>query len=164
MSGARLLVFAGHNSGKRWDERGYPEVLDVDPRVVFAIQPVLGGFASDYLPSAPGPGPLDPAWYWCLGPPEALSDFTVWYRLGAPWSQYPADRFVTFQFGPEGGSGAVRWTLDAFGREVPGTRVADDHYKRNPALPDWTRFDLGPLPPIVSESDVVEGSPDDDAR
>lgn len=69
---------------------------------------------------------------------------------------------VNLLVGREFGAG-LRWTIDRFGEEVPGSREPTDAYQAdrisdNPTLTDPDRFHLGPMPPITSAEGSAEGS------
>ncbi len=154
MSEAQLLLLTGFNSEATWGERGHDEVEAPYPVVAFAVHPRCDFITADCLRSTAGDGPLEPAWYKCLHPPNARDVVRTWKFVSPAYGHDPG-RHAYFQvLIPEGG--AVRWLIDEFGREVPGTRVVGARYKRAKDLPDPSVFSLGPLPPIVSASEPAQ--------
>ncbi|UCC30412.1 MAG: serine/threonine protein kinase [Phycisphaerales bacterium] len=154
MSEAQLLLLTGFNSEATWGERGHDEVEAPYPVVAFAVHPRCDFITADCLGSMAGDGPLDPAWYKCLHPPNARDVVRTWKFVSPAYGHDPG-RHAYFQvLIPE--KGAVRWLIDEFGREVPGTRVVGARYKRAKGLPDPGVFTLGPLPPIVSVSESAQ--------
>lgn len=151
MPGAQLLLLTGFNSEATWGERGHEEVEAPYPVVVFAVHPSYDFITADCLRSTAGDGPLHPAWYKCLYPPN-VRDVVYRWRFVSPAYGHDPGRYAYFQvFIAE--KGAVRWLIDEFGREVPGTRIAGARYKRAKDLPDPSVFFLEPLPPVVSASE-----------
>ena len=159
MSDARLLVFVGLNAEEPWDRRGHSEVRGAHPRVLFAVRPKLNFIAEDWLRVTPGDDPLSPVWYCCLMPPKAIDEIDSW-NIGPPLPPRDPGRCVrVYLTVDEDLEAAVFWTVDEFGNEIQGTRVETDGYKRNQKLPDGHKdklpdpkqFQLGPLPPVVTE-------------
>ncbi|MBU0616722.1 MAG: serine/threonine protein kinase, partial [Planctomycetes bacterium] len=161
MTEAGLLVCVGNNGERRWDEWGWDFEGREHPRVVFAIRPEPDELFEQFLATSPGDGPLDPAWYYWLSPPEFLADpeRPVEIRLVGP-SKAKSGRAVglIFRFWDETGKrrGGLGWDIDAAGREILDSRSIPDEYKshlKNPPpdhlnrLPQPDEFRLNLWPP-----------------
>ncbi len=146
MPDAGLLVTATLNSEVYWSERGYPDVGEPHPIVVFALRPRLGHIGQTWTSLSDDGETTTLAWYRCLLPPVASKLVTVW-TVARPLPRYDAGRFVTFALNVDDKRG-VAWVLDATGNEVPGTRTPSDHWRIDEPFP-VEYFQLGDLPPIT---------------
>jgi len=165
MADARLLIFAGENALINWDRKGNPRNPDRNPFVVFALRPEPGHIGdSDYLQPEAGDDPLSPVWYKCLwlNKIPASRDHIQWVTTALPTGRN-LGRIVRINILVDD-KHSVCWTIDAFGNEIPNTRIPSDTYKRNQLLPDGDPdklpnpdvFYLAPVPSIGSSSDGSE--------
>ena len=166
MSDAELLVFVGLNGEAPWDRRGYPETREIDPRVVFAVRPRLNFIAQDWLRPAPGGDPLNPVWYRCLLPPDAVDHIDGWTVKASLPPHDPGCSVCLSLVVSKDIEAGVSWTINAAGEEVISSRVVSDEYNRNQKLPEGdpkrlpapSYFKIGDLPPIVSTSESAAES------
>ena len=179
MADAKLLVLYGSNAEVYWEARGYPGVKEnPHPHVVYAIRPRYRERHHAFLHTQPGDGPLDPAWYKCLWPPEPIASRKAPLRGGPPLLRpFRGDprRAVQVVIGlwldeAQSSSFAFSLGIDEHGEEIPGSRVIPDNYKRaleaaatrpGTGPPDLDRITLHDLPPINPSPDGPAAQPAD---
>jgi hypothetical protein len=150
MRDAGLLVFAGLDGVGYWADRGYPELQEVRPFVLFAIKPAPWQTEARWLNYPEGHRDRDVAWYRCLFPPDKYS-FVARLDLLPPEGAYDPGRFVQFNIRMKLAGATVGLFVDESGQEVPGSRTPNDQYTINgSSLPDHQCFSLDDLPPITS--------------
>jgi hypothetical protein len=162
-----LLMFSGINGEAYWHERGWEQLGNSHPRVVFAIRPKLDTFIYEYMGTEPGQGTNAPVWYGVIYPIEfvhagdkrtgILPQYRLHTSLGPP--AYGGVVRVQLEVELEQNRRAcgLSWDLDASGQMVKNSLMVSDLYRelrrRDPnTYPDPNKFRLGPLPPIVSRS------------
>ncbi len=167
MADAGLLVFSGNAHWPFWDKHG--ALLGTRPFefVVFALRPHLGFIGDsylDYLGLQPGDERLDPAWYLCLRPPEAI-DLARGIAVRPPPRQHDPGRSVAFDIRMRSMVlGVVTGVIDEQGRELPVQRIISHGYTRNQNLPDNSPekidapdpAEIGLVP--MTTADVMPGS------
>ena len=149
MTEAGLLVCLGDNGERRWDEWGWDFKGRQHPRVVFAIRPEPDAIQEDFLSTSRGDGPLDPAWYCWLSPPQFLADRErpVQILLVDPMKAEHGEAVgLNIRFYDENGKrrGGFGWEVDAAGNDVPSSRVPPDEFLSN--LRKHAPGDAGRLP------------------
>lgn len=150
MRKAGLLVLTGENAEAYWEDRGYPDIEERHPHVVFALRPRIGLIINEYLKTEPGESDLHPAWYKCLLPPKSADVFNMPTIFTPDLSNYDDGYHVMFSISYRNElSTNINYLLDQHGEVVPGAHTLNDAYHRNPNLPRMENFYLGPLPPIV---------------
>lgn len=161
LAGPGLLVLAGVNSERRWEERGYPlGGGNRSPIVVFALSPRDGHTNHGTWIVGPGtPRDATVRWYRWLGPPESLTGFEDMYATLEPAARV-ADRSAKVLLnvvsrpasGPRGG---FVFLLGPEGRAED--RWADDGYKSQrtaglaPPIDRFGLFDYEELPAVPSQ-------------
>ncbi len=149
-----LLVLAGDSHAGYWD-RGERKGEQIRALAVFALRPKVGWINDeDYLATAPGDPPHSPVWYMYLWPEQA-TQVVKRIRLRAPLPPNDAGNYVECVVKVDYPLGGESWIIDEFGREVEGTRDANDAYRQIQSLPDDDpkklpipkRFELRPTPP-----------------
>ncbi|MCK6484112.1 MAG: protein kinase [Phycisphaerae bacterium] len=159
---AGTLVFAGDDHQRGWDDEGNATTPAAAPLVVFAIRPTPDSINRlDFLNSnenlallASGRGPPWLAWYkWVYagndGPVRGGEcSITLQKPIrGDMWRIVQLDIRLNYA----SGIACISWEIDEYGNELPGTRTADETYKRALAagerLPDPNSFHLRDVPP-----------------
>jgi serine/threonine protein kinase len=167
MSAPHLLVVAGGNGERPWEERGVYGTGNSHPKVVFALRPEQGFRTTDYVAQEPADreradARLRPQWYKCLLPAGPASSYVGHLRLDTPdrpWNETECVNFnvaLEARYPPMGVS--FQWVLGKDGEPVAGPTYGD-LYQRNQTLPDGdpnrlpvVKWYLGPLPPCVTTS------------
>jgi predicted Ser/Thr protein kinase len=144
-----LLVLVADNSEVMWFGRGATGVQQTWPRVVLAIRPTFGKRAG-WIRTPSAPGDVEPAWYKCILPAEAVDrlapDHAV--SLQPPGAHDRSDEF-------ELTVGSIVLHLDEHGNETrPPFVYAENNRDRALSSPS-TRLRLGDLPPIDPRLDAA---------
>lgn len=136
-----LIVLAGCDGTRRWDELGHHEAKANWPYAIFAVRPVLG--ARHGFLNGPTPDPAaHPEWYKYVLPPIASELFHVEAR--EPWQQDLKGRAVNITLQLTTGDGGIGWIVDAQGRVLPppaSTGPSDSFRRLHPDL-DAAAFTL----------------------
>jgi serine/threonine protein kinase len=153
MYSAGQLVFVGLNSEVYWDRRGYPNITEAHPTVVFAVRPQLGHRGSTWTTPTPGGSTATLAWYRCLLPAESSDFFGGERQVSVPPPGHDPGRLVQLGVYLEKSrrKGGILLLIDETGTET--ARRTGDGWKRNPDAPPLTMFSLGDLPPILPDTD-----------
>ncbi len=166
MSDAGLLAFAANCHWPYWDREG--NLLGTRPHdlVVFALRPVFGFIADnylDYLCAQPGDDRLDPVWYLQLRPDNA-PDLMRWFTLQVPFPPNDAGHSVALSLPVNPRIGGIIAVINERGEELSDQRIVGQGYKRNQnlgddnpdklKLPDPAEFKLVPM----TLADVLPGS------
>ena len=153
MSDAELLVFSCLDARAYWDERGFPEVQEAHPMVVFGVKPRAGHIAREWMTTTGQADEIVP-WYKCILPPESSDDFSGGRLVPPAASEEPGRNVrLTLMFA-EAENAIMSWLIDENGVEQREMRVINDPYKRaGDTLPPPEKFYLGDLPPIVPRNE-----------
>lgn len=135
---AGLLVFAGDNAERPWDELGEPSAGPTYyPAAFFGVRPIAD--ASFGLLNGPDKDP-DPRarieWYRCPLPPTAQNYFTL--GVSKPPDAALAADHVVAELHLRDRNGTLCWTLDRDGRVIPGSLVPSDGARQA-----WEELGLG---------------------
>jgi hypothetical protein len=158
---ARLLVFLARNAEVPGERRGLRMGQNVHPIVLFAVRPIVGDVHEAFLKPSPRDGMPSAVWYRCLYPTDVVPAPVM--LQGVTRARGRAGVRLRIRVHHE--IGGLSWVTDEHGREIPGTRVIADRYKRNlrghpkgdsQRLPDPNDFHLGPLPPIQPSSSPAQ--------
>lgn len=152
MRKAGLLVLACENAEVYWEDRGYPNIKERHPHVVFALRPKIELISNKYLKTERGDSDLHPVWYHCVLPPLTTDVFINPSVTVPKISSFDDGSHVMFQliyrgYAPNG----INFIIDQFGNVIPDAHVYSDEYNRNLNIPRAEQFYLGPLPPIIDK-------------
>ncbi|MCH7601536.1 MAG: serine/threonine protein kinase [Planctomycetes bacterium] len=148
------MVVTAFNSENNWGGRGFSGVKYAPyPLVVYAVKPQYRVLHHAWIKTPGGLGTLEPLWYTCLQPIEALEAMKI-KELHLIVRRGP-------MYDPEIGSSEFDIILQAFGMEYFGFTLDDEGMVRMPlvrenfayksleGVPDSSVFYFGDLPPLL---------------
>jgi hypothetical protein len=158
----RLLVLGASNAEVFWRDRGHDSAFNDTPRVLFAIEPILGHLSLEWTSPSPGRSMVSVAWYQCLLP-ESANDWLELLTISDPYLPEHQGRCLLLNhvLDPDSEvSPGVGILIDRHGLRVPDFTVFSDKWQLDPPPIDVTGLYFGPLPPAVEGAQ----SPFDAAR
>lgn len=148
----RLLVFAADTDTIPWNECGFAEMEGLKAQIVFAIRPKFGFESTEYITPMADGGPLKPAWYKIVWPPDVLSRYGA-VNVEAPLPPHDPNETVAVVIRmAHKNQGHVTLILDASGNEINEPRIRDDAYRAHQEeLPDYKTIVLRDFAFVLNE-------------
>jgi serine/threonine protein kinase len=143
-----LLIVAGENAEVYWEDRGYPDLEERYPFIVFALKPAMGERYKNYVRPVPKSGDIKSIWYKTFLPPSAADAVKMPELIDSPFARFKDDRHVGLQIEYKDVSkGSLIWILDDTGLVIE--RMANDLNTRSRANLSAGEFRLGAMPPRI---------------
>ena len=161
LSESRLLICAGVNGEAPTEARGMSIVATNHPRVMFALQPILGHTQPGWIRTVDHPGAVEALWYKALDGPSVDLDRMEGILVHSDRMTVAEQELLRCELDVKDIAGpasiATFFTPQGVEQREHGY-VTDEYHRLQHSLPDREAFRWIDLPPIQNK-DLVEWLP-----